>query len=163
MRSKKMVLTGLLLVSVLLLLCGCSESSGTAFEQSDLYGTWETSVSKLGLTADISMTLNENGNFEAQGSGSGYGQSLTGDVTGSWRVEDGDLYLTPERVVYTLNETTSDTLSSLELEDFGSLKLEGTLKRSKLTLSPDLNNEQESEFFEQVPSSLLKLTFKKAQ
>lgn len=161
MRSKKILLTGVLLVSLLLILCGCSDTSGTAFETSDLYGTWETSVSKLGLTADISLTLKEDGSFYAQGNGSGYGQSLTGEVSGSWKVQEGYLYLTPGRVVYTLNETTSDTLSSLELEDFGSLKLEGTLKRSKLTLSPDLNDEQESEFFEQVPSSLLKLTFKK--
>lgn len=163
MRSKKYLLTGVMLLSLLLMLCGCSGDTGSSFEASDLYGTWETSVSKLGLTADISLTLNENGNFEAQGSGSGYGQSLTGEVSGSWKMQEGYLYLTPGRVVYTLNETTSDTLSSLELEDFGSLKLEGTMKRSKLTLSPNLNDEQESEFFEQVPSSLLKLTFKKVQ
>lgn len=163
MRSKKILFTGVMLLSLLLMLCACSGDMGSSFEASDVYGTWETSVSKLGLTADISLTLNEDGSFYAQGSGSGYGQSLTGDVSGSWRAEAGYLYLTPQRVVYTLNETTSDTLSSLELEDFGSLKLKGSLKRSRLTLSPDLNDEQESEFFEQVPSSLLKLTIKKIQ
>lgn len=163
MKRKKILNAGVILISLLMILCACDSQSGIAFGESDLYGNWETSVSKLGITAEISMTLNEDGSFYAEGNGSGYGQSLKGEVSGSWQAEDGYLYLTPESVRYTLNETTSDTLTSLELEDFGSLKLEGTLKGSKLTLSPDLNDEQASEFYEQIPSSVLRLKLKKVQ